>query len=104
MTRDIKSCVERGVRVEDQMGAASREHAGNDVGKQAGFRAHTGEKLTCQVIKLKPHLPGPSASQGLSTSSLGEEKPNAKLLGRQAMTWSLCDLLSLKTATVTLSL
>lgn len=68
------------MQVEDRMGAASREHAG----KQAGFRAHTGEKLTCQVIKLKPHLPGPRASQGLSTSSLGEEKPNAKLLGRQS--------------------
>lgn len=86
------------------MGAASREHAGNDAGKQAGFRAHAGEKLTRQVIKFKPHLPGPSASQGLSTSSLGEEKPNAKLLGRQVMTSSLCDLLSLKAAAVTLSL
>lgn len=66
------------------MGAASREHAGNDVGKQADIRAHTGEKPTRWVIKFKPPLPGPSASQGLSTSSLGEEKPNAKLLDFRA--------------------
>lgn len=54
------------------MGAASRKNSGNDVGKQASFRADTGKNLICQVIKFSPHLPGAGASQVLSASSLEE--------------------------------